>query len=60
MTEMTFSTSPMRCLQCEYEWDQQILQMAPVSLVVAHWKTIHCPDCGAGWKDLAFVCRPEK
>jgi uncharacterized Zn ribbon protein len=60
MTEMTFTHSPMVCQACRHEWDQQMLQRAPVSVVVAHWKTLYCPKCGADWKRLAFVSRPEE
>lgn len=56
---MTFSDSPMECLNCRHKWDQQMLQMAPISVVVAHWKSLRCPSCGANAKRLAFVCKPE-
>ena len=60
MLEMTFSHTPMQCLDCDHSWDQQMLQMAPVSVVVAHWKTLYCPNCRADWKRIVIDCRPEE
>jgi Zn finger protein HypA/HybF involved in hydrogenase expression len=60
MLEMTFSHMTMQCLDCDHSWDQQMLQMAPVSVVVAHWKSLHCPSCGANAKRLVLIGSPEE
>ena len=56
---MYIDTMPVRCNICRHEWPQQVIQWAPVNVIVAHWKTLRCPECGAGWKKLAFLCKPD-
>ena len=59
MSMMTFTHNPMACQDCDHRWDQQMLQWAPIPVVLAHWKTLRCPACGADWKRLSFVLRKE-
>ena len=60
MTEMHFTHNPMVCQECKHHWDQQMLQWAPVSVIIAHWKSLRCPQCGANWRKIAFVTRKEE
>jgi len=59
MSEMTFSYNLMVCQECKHKWEQQMIQWAAVSVIVAHWKTVRCPQCGANWRKIAFVTWKE-
>ena len=51
---MYIDNMPVVCLDCSHEWTCEIIQDAPLSVVIAGWKSLYCSKCGARWKRLAF------
>lgn len=51
---MRIQETPVHCIACKHEWLAEIVIDAPVEIAVASIKTIHCPECGAGTKKVAF------
>jgi rubredoxin len=50
---------PFRCRSCDHLWDAETVNDAPAQLVIASWKALYCPNCGAGWRKLAFITQPD-
>lgn len=54
--EPTLQATPLVCEACGEKWSQKLIVNAPVSVMIAHWRSLQCPECGARWKRLAFRC----
>jgi hypothetical protein len=58
---MRITRMPVLCRNCGHRWCAETVTDAPVGVVIASWKALHChqPGCGADWRKLAFVANPE-
>lgn len=48
------------CKKCDAIWDQDTLCHVPIPVWLCHIKTIHCPRCGADWKQISFVTNEDR
>ena len=51
---MRIHPTPVHCIACKHEWHAEMLTDAPIKTVTAAMKTLRCPTCGAGTKQIAF------
>ena len=51
---MLIQKDPFHCLKCKHEWIGEVLVDAPVNVVLAVMRELHCPNCGAGARNVAF------
>lgn len=49
---ITLQTVQMRCAECNFLFDGEMVSDAPFNVVVASMKAMHCPNCSAGYKKL--------
>jgi hypothetical protein len=48
----------LQCLRCEQRFSADVVNDAPSRVVIASWRSLHCPNCNAGWRRLAFLAQP--
>jgi hypothetical protein len=48
---------PVLCRNCGHRWCAETVTDAPVRVVIASWKSMHCPQvtCLARWDRLSFT-----
>lgn len=42
------------CRACGKEFTGDLLQDVAPSVLTAHWKSMYCPNCGAGYRKLSL------
>jgi hypothetical protein len=48
------------CLDCGLIWAEKLIYAVVVDVWTAHVKSLRCPDCGAGYRRIAFWVPEEK
>lgn len=56
---ITTQLTPLVCRNCKHEWHTETLCHIPISVWVAHIRTLHCPVCRANYRKLSFRTAPQ-
>ena len=52
---MHIERQKFKCKRCGEFWTGEMIQNVPISVWVAHVRSIRCPNCGAATRYICFV-----
>jgi len=52
---VTVVAKPLLCRACQHRWLENILSHVAVEVWAKHVRSLYCPNCKAGYKNLAFI-----
>lgn len=57
---ITTQTRKFLCRLCGYKYEEELLCQIPLTVWLAHIKSLRCPQCDAGWRRLSFDIGAEQ